>query len=270
MNLKDIIISESTDIEFKQRISFDALSTKEKFDDASFTLFKSIFKKVSKKQIESKKDFQSFGMIDENGNLTYAGLLLSDECNLLQSRMFCTRWNGKVKGSIHNDALDGREYNGNIIMLLRDASSFVKNHNRKAWNVEGLQRKEFIDYPEGAVREAIVNALVHRDYGIIGSEIHIDMYDDRLEIVSSGGIGRNIQEIDIDDLVSERRNPIIADMFSQLDYMERRGSGLRRIKDFFIDESYVEFRSNKHNFFVVMKNQYYIENGELQQEQEEL
>lgn len=98
------------------------------------------------------------------------------------------------------------------------------------------------------------------------------MYDDRLEIVSPGGMydGRNIQEINIDDLASVRRNPIIADMFSQLDYMERRGSGLRRIKDFFIDESYVEFRSNKHNFFVVMKKQYYNENGKLQRESDKL
>ncbi len=94
--------------------------------------------------------------------------------------------------------------------------------------IEGLKRIEFIDYPEDAVREAIVNALVHRDYNIIGSEVHIDMYDDRLEIISPGGMydGKNIQEVDIDKVASIRSNPIVADIFSRLDYMERRGSGL--------------------------------------------
>lgn len=240
-----------------QRLSFDALSTNEKFSDASFTLFKSIFFQVTGKRIEGRKDYLSFGMIDKDDYLTYAGVLLADECNLLQSRIFCTRWTGTSKGKRAVDAIDDKEYNGNIIMLLREASSFVKNNSKKAWKIEGLKRIEFIDYPEDAVREAIVNALVHRDYNIIGSEIHIDMYDDRLEIVSPGGMydGKNIQEVDIDRVASIRRNPIVADVFSRLDYMERRGSGLKRIKEAFKNENLVEFYSNQSNFYVVMKKQ---------------
>lgn len=240
-----------------QRLSFDAISTNEKFSDASFTLFKSIFFKVTGKRIEGRKDYISFGMIDKDDYLTYAGLLLSDECTLLQSRIFCTRWTGTTKGKRSIDAIDDKEYSGNIIMLLKEAASFVKNNSKKAWRIEGLKRIELIDYPEDAVREAIVNALVHRDYNIIGSEIHIDMYEDRLEIVSPGGMydGKNIQEVDIDKIASIRRNPIIADIFSRLDYMERRGSGLKRIKESFRDINSVEFYSNQSNFYVVMKKQ---------------
>jgi len=98
---------------------------------------------------------------------------------------------------------------------------------------------------------------VHRDYGIIGSEIHIDIYDDRLEIVSPGGMydGKNIQEIDIEEIASIRRNPIIAEILSRLDYMERRGSGLKRIKEAFINENLIDFRSNHSSFTVIMKKQ---------------
>ena len=81
------------------------------------------------------------------------------------------------------------------------------------------------DYAERATFEALVNHLIHRDYTIYGSEVHIDIYDDRLVISSPGGMydGTLIQERDIDRVASCRRNPIIADVFAQLDYMEKRG-----------------------------------------------
>ena len=241
-----------------QHMSFDGLSTSERFDDASFTLFKSTFLSVTSKRLEGRKDYLSFGMIDQEDHLTYAGLLLSDNCALLQSRIFCTRWAGLGKGTRSLDAIDDKEFSGNVITLLKEATSFIKNHSKKAWRIEGLNRIEYIDYPENAVREALVNALVHRDYNIIGSEIHIDIYNDRLEIVSPGGMfdGKNIQEVDIDKIASIRRNPILADIFSRLDYMERRGSGLKRIKDSFIDRNNVEFFSNESSFFVIMKKQF--------------
>ena len=78
--------------------------------------------------------------------------------------------------------------------------------------------------------------------------------------------GKNIQEVDIDKIASIRRNPILADIFSRLDYMERRGSGLKRIKDSFIDESLVEFYSNESAFYVIMKKQYQAQEAYHQKE----
>jgi len=86
-------------------------------------------------------------MIDQADNLTYAGLLLSDECSLLQSRIFCTRGKGKSKGKRSIDAIDDKEYSGNVIMLLKEGISFVKNNSQKAWKIQGTERIEFIDYP---------------------------------------------------------------------------------------------------------------------------
>jgi len=126
-------------------------------------------------------------------------------------------------------------------------------------------------YPSEAAHEAVVNALVHRDYLIQGSEIHIDMYDDRLEIVSPGGMpdGKRIQDLDIDDVASIRRNPVICDLFSRLKLMERRGSGLRKIIDQYPENAMPVFRSTEQTFIVTLKNLSYgfstpngIDNGD--------
>jgi len=81
------------------------------------------------------------------------------------------------------------------------------------------------------VLETLVNHFIHRDYTVIGSEVHLDIYDDRLIVTSPGGMynGLLIQDLDIFDVSSERRNPILANVMAQLDYMEKRGSGLTRI-----------------------------------------
>lgn len=93
-------------------------------------------------------------------------------------------------------------------------------------------RIEMPDYCERSVFESIVNALVYRDYLINGSEVHIDIFDNRLVIYSPGGMpdGTNIQERNIDMIPSTRRNPVLADVFSRLGYMERQGSVLNKIK----------------------------------------
>ena len=88
------------------------------------------------------------------------------------------------------------------------------------------------EYLESAVLECIVNGLIHRDYMILGSEVHIDIFDDRMEIYSPGGMmdGSLVQNLDTDNISSKRRNPVIADVFSRMNYMERRGSGFKKIK----------------------------------------
>ena len=85
--------------------------------------------------------------------------------------------------------------------------------------------------PERAVTEVICNAIIHRDYMELGSEIHIDMYDDRMEVYSPGGMfdGRLIQQLNPMTVPSKRRNPLLADFFHRLKLMERRGSGMKKI-----------------------------------------
>ena len=84
------------------------------------------------------------------------------------------------------------------------------------------------EYVERSYHEALVNALAHRDYLVYGSEVHIDIYDDRLEIYSPGGMpdGSMIQDRDPLTVPSTRRNPVLADVFNRLGYMERKGQRL--------------------------------------------
>lgn len=127
---------------------------------------------------------------------------------------------------------------------------------------EARYRVDKPDYADRAVTEALVNALIHRDYIVAGSEIHIDMYDDRLEIQSPGGMfeGKAIQECDIDSIGSVRRNPVIADLFHRMKYMERRGSGLKKILSEtkklpgYTEQMKPEFYSTPSDFRVIMKN----------------
>ena len=101
------------------------------------------------------------------------------------------------------------------------------------------------DYPDRAVLEGVVNALIHRNYMEIGSEVHIDMFDDRIEIYSPGGMvsGLSLEGKDLLKIPSKRRNPILADIFSRLKYMERRGSGFKKILADY--EGQVEFDESK-------------------------
>jgi ATP-dependent DNA helicase RecG len=147
------------------------------------------------------------------------------------SRVFCTRWNGLDKAGGLIDAIDDEEYSGSLITLLQESLGFVRRNSKKAWRKTGDGRIEYPEYPETAVLEGIVNAIIHRDYLEIGSEVHIDMFDDRLEIYSPGGMfdGSRVQDLDLMNVPSKRRNPVLADIFNRLKYMDRRGSGFKKI-----------------------------------------
>ena len=206
--------------------TYDSLHTDYKAEDFAFTILANTFK-TRTSQEWNKKYLLSFGLVVGSGNLTNAGALFADDCPLWQSRLYCTRWDGKAKGDAINDA----EFTGNVLMLLREAMNFVKSNTKKGWEKLPNGRKNKPEYAERAVLEAMVNHFIHRDYTVMGGEVHLDIYDDRLAVTSPGGMynGMLIQDLDIADVSSERRNPILANVMAQLDYMEKRGSGLTRI-----------------------------------------
>ena len=206
--------------------TFDSLHTDYKVEDYSFTILANSFKDRTKQEWD-KKYLLSFGLVTGAENLTNAGALFADDCPLWQSRLYCTRWDGKEKGDAINDA----EFIGNVLMLLREAMNFVKSNTKRGWEKLPDGRKNKPEYAERAVLEAMINHFIHRDYTVMGGEVHLDIYDNRLIVTSPGGMynGMLIQDLDIKDVSSERRNPILANVMAQLDYMEKRGSGLTRI-----------------------------------------
>lgn len=206
--------------------TYDSLHTDYNAEDYAFTILANTFK-TRTSQEWNKKYLLSFGLVTNTGTLTHAGALFADDCPLWQSRLYCTRWDGKTKGDAINDA----EFTGNVLMLLREAMNFVKSNTKKGWEKLPNGRKNKPEYAERAVLETMVNHFIHRDYTVMGGEVHLDIYDDRLAVTSPGGMynGMFIQDLDIADVSSERRNPILANVMAQLDYMEKRGSGLTRI-----------------------------------------
>ena len=212
--------------------AYDSLSSQWRYQDYAFTKLRSVYRNRTGKNLE-ESDFLSFELMDEEGMLTNAGALLADDSPVRHSRLFCTRWHGLNKASGVMDALDDKEYSGSLISLLQNGEEFIKNNTKKRWKKTADSRLEMPDIPERAALECIVNALIHRDYLDLGSEVHIDIFDDRMEIYSPGGMydGSLVQELDTDHVPSRRRNPIIADIFSRMNYMERRGSGFKKIKE---------------------------------------
>lgn len=242
-------------------MTYDSVVSSFMLQDFSFTKLRSVFRMRTGAELTAS-DFISFELADESGKLTNAGALLADESPMRHSRLFCTRWYGLDKASGVMEALDDKEYSGSLVSLLQNGIEFVKNNTKKRWKKTGTGRVEMPEYPEQAVHEALVNALIHRDYMEIGSEVHIDIFDDRMEIYSPGGMfdGSIVQNLDTDHVASKRRNPVIADIFSRMHFMERRGSGFRKIKaDYrravnYRDEIEPLFRSTPTSFFVTLYN----------------
>jgi len=247
-----------------KNLTFDSMPTEYKAGDLTFTVFDATFKR-EKQMILTDKDYVSFGICKPDGTLTYAGTLFSDECPLLQSRVFCTHWDGLDKSGGVYDAIDDKEFEGDLVSQLISSHEFVKMNSKVRWKKASDHRIDKPDYADRAVFEALANALMHRDYTVIGSEVHVDMYDDRLEIYSPGGMpdGTLIQDRDIEDVPSTRRNPIIAEIFHRLGFIERRGSGLKKIRDAtsalygYSDGFAPEFKSTRTAFHVVLKNMNY-------------
>ena len=212
--------------------TYDELSSEYDFKDYAFSKLRERYKVWTGNSMEEKL-FDSFEIRDENGKLTNAGALLADDSPIRHSRLFCTRWNGLDKSGGMVDALDSAEYSGSLIILLNEGAGFVKRNTKTMWKKTANSRIEMPEYCERSVFEALVNALIHRDYTILGSEVHIDIYDDRLTIYSPGGMadGTRVQERDISNISSTRRNPVLADIFGRLGYMERQGSGFKKITE---------------------------------------
>ena len=246
-----------------EKRTWDSLPSNHKRANFAFeTLRAEYFARAKMEFVES--DFDSFGLV-EGAVLTNAGALLADKSPIRHSRVFCTRWNGLTKSNGVMEALDDDEFSGGLLNLLDAAKGFVKVNAKTKWRKmeDGSGRVEYPEYPSAAVEEAIVNGLIHRDYLELGSEVHIDMFDDRMEIYSPGGMisGELIQSLDSRAVASKRRNPVIADLFQRLSLMERRGSGFGKILDAYQFESekrgrtvVPQFRSSPSEFHVILPN----------------
>ncbi|MDR0558231.1 MAG: winged helix-turn-helix transcriptional regulator [Treponema sp.] len=140
--------------------------------------------------------------------------------------LVCALYKGIDKVAI----LDAKELNGDICNNVEDAMVFLKKHLRVSYKIESLKRENILELPEDALREAVVNAACHRDYFEKGSRVMVEIFDDRVAVVSPGGVCKGITRENF-GTVTITRNPAIASMFFRIDYIEQMGTGIGRMRD---------------------------------------
>lgn len=166
--------------------------------------------------------------LQESNQLSHAAVLLfakEPQRFVLQSEVRCARF----KGTDSLNFIDMKVLRGNVIELIDNAEKFVMNHIRLAAEVVDFLREEKWEYPLAAIREALTNAICHRDY-FSTANVHVSIYDDRLEIWNPGALP---PELTVEALKrphnSIPRNPLMANALFLIKYIERWGTGTERI-----------------------------------------
>ncbi|MFC1590269.1 ATP-binding protein [Candidatus Omnitrophota bacterium] len=137
---------------------------------------------------------------------------------------------GAFKGTNKTHIFDRKDVRDDLLTQFNEAVGFLKKHLNIRSEIRGVNRHDIYEIPLDALREAVVNAIVHRDYSIKGTSIYVMVYDDRVEIENPGRLlsGVTVKSL---DKASVRRNPIIADLFHRMGKVERLGSGIKRMRD---------------------------------------
>ena len=186
---------------------------------------------------ESQK--RSLGLIGEDGTYTNLALLLSDQCtHTVKIAVF--------EGDQKVVFKDRREFSGSLLKQLNDAYQFIDHFNHTHAHTEGLYRVDKRSYPTEAIREALLNAIVHREYGFAASTL-ISVFDNRIEFVSIGGLARGISQSDILLGISIARNKKLADVFYRLHLIEAYGTGMPKIMEAYKEhglEPHIEISDN--------------------------
>ncbi len=200
--------------------------------------------------------FKTLNIINSSNKYTNLGLLLSDECPY---SIKCAIFNGNNKLEFK----DRKEFEGSVLKQVNETFEYLDMFNKTKGKIVGLERIDTRDYPEYALRESLLNAIIHRDYNFTGS-ILISLFDDHFEITSLGGLVKGLNIEELYNGVSQSRNPKLANVFYRLKYVESFGTGIGRII-----ESYENYEkkplllSSENLFKVTLYNVNYNKNNEI-------
>ena len=206
-------------ITFDEEIDWDL-----EYEDLNLDFLKKKFKENGKDFSEEK--LLNLGLIKKDGNdlkVTRGfGIILGLYEN---TNINCARFKGKTMDIF----LDKKEFDGDIFGKIENIQMFLSNHLNISSKFENFQRKDILEIPMLALREGIINAIVHRDYSNQGRDIKIGIYDDVVEIVSPGGLPSTLTIEQIYSGRSEIRNRVLARIFKELNFIEKWGSGINRM-----------------------------------------
>ena len=208
---------------------------------------------ATKKEFEKRNiafgqpQMQTLKLVSTDGVYTNLGLLLSEQCpHTIKAAVF--------EGTNQNVFKDRREFSGSLMQQLNEVYDYIDFHNQTHATFQKLLRIDTRDYPEVAVREALLNSLVHRDYSFRASTL-ISIYEDRIEFVSIGGL---LPGLELDDLmmgVSVCRNPHLANVFYRLQLIEAYGTGMKKIMGAYENTSVQpEITTTNNAFKIILPN----------------
>lgn len=193
---------------------------------------------------------KTLGMVSADGIYSNVGFLLSDQCS-------CTIKAATFSGIDQEKFQDRKEFSGSLFRQMEELYAYLDLRNQTRASFEGLYRTGTRDYPEAALREALMNSIVHRDYSYSASTL-VSVYADRIEFVSIGGLPYGVTIDDIMLGLSLCRNPKLAGVFYRLKLIEAYGTGMPKIMKAYRDSANkpkIEVTSNA--FKITLPNRTY-------------
>ena len=236
---------QATEIQFNEMIRRVRSRTYEAIEsfrqDLSFTYAQSVFNDAGIPFDDVHKNILG---IWDGERYTNLGFLLSDQCDFQIKAAVLTEGRTGFK--------DRMEISGSVLKQYDDAMNFIRRNSRMESTISGTNRTDVMDYPTEAVREILLNAIIHRDYSSSGNTL-ISVYDDRLEIASPGSLPEDIPESDLIKGVSFPRNRQLAGIFYRLGLVESYGSGIPRVMDLYKNNSKMpEFEISRAVFRITL------------------
>lgn len=143
-----------------------------------------------------------------------------------QAQVICALYKGTKKVNI----LDRKDLTGDLVTIIDEAVVFLKKHLNLRYEIKEIRRKEVLELPEIALREAVVNSICHRDYFEKGANVMVEVFDDRVEISNPGSLPHGMTVEDFGKR-SMTRNPTIASLLHRINYIEKMGTGINRMKE---------------------------------------
>ena len=238
----------------KRKLGMDGQFLNEQYEVKKFSKFNKLamlYRKDGEKPTE--KTLISKEIIGQDGRLTEGLKIFSDSFDSDETLAVCRLWNGFDKGS--DEVIDKKEFKGCLCDVFTNIMDFVSRNSRSGFikNEDG-SRLDTLSYPKVALREAVINALAHRDYSIDGTQVDVDIFKDRLVITSPGVwlLPKKPDEYSLDSIPSVRRNKVICRCFEICGLMERSGSGLRKIYNVYKKLKFKEPELNdRHDYFMI-------------------
>ena len=204
----------------------DRFSSEKDLDEETWSLFQRRAK--IPEDMDPETALRNLHLMGEDGRMTHAGawLLARDIRKFnISADVACALFMGTDKVRI----LDRRDFHGDVYSMIEEVMAWILSKINVEYIIKHVRREERPELPEEAIREAVVNALAHRDYRSTAN-VQIYLFTDRLEIVSPGGLPAGMTEADL-GIKSIPRNPLLFGILHRMEAVERIGSGIRRIRD---------------------------------------